>query len=367
MNRTASDRTRREPGFTLVELLVVIAIIGVLVALLLPAVQAAREAARRAQCVNHLKQVMLSMHNHESAKRAFPSGGVSPWPELERYLTGTGGTPLGPDRQGLSWAFQILPYLEGQATYNLKTTLEISRVSVPMYSCPSRRPPTRYMGDGAYLMDYAAVVPFRSPGEMGFGPYANAMRPHPTWGTYACSAEQFWSGSGGPRFESGSQSIDAVTTAGRTTADSMGATYAGHQGVIVRSNFCAKCSTGKQTTGFYTRIGFNQITDGSSNTIVVSEKKLAPSLYEIGAWHDDRGWTDGWDPDTLRSTVCPPDSDNDEMQSADAYKFGSAHVAGINAGFADASVRTLRYDIDIEIFNYLGHRADEQTIDAGSL
>src|SRR3954451_22653425 len=96
-------------GFTLVELLVVIAIIGILVALLLPAVQAAREAARRTQCTNHIKQMMLAMHNLESAKKAFPSGGIAPYAAIENYLTDSlqvprpakpKGAPLGPDRQG---------------------------------------------------------------------------------------------------------------------------------------------------------------------------------------------------------------------------------------------------------------------------
>src|SRR5687767_11452707 len=107
-------------AFTLVELLVVIAIIGVLVALLLPAVQAARESARRTQCVNQVKQIMLSMHNHESALRAFPSGGGPSWPVLSYYLVSRGGAPYGPEKQGLSWAFQILPYLEGQQVYNIR-------------------------------------------------------------------------------------------------------------------------------------------------------------------------------------------------------------------------------------------------------
>src|SRR5262249_55466766 len=96
----------RRPAFTLVELWFVIAIICVLVTFLLPAIQAAREAARRTQCKNNVKQIMLSMLNHVEAKGAFPGGGICPWPVLEDYLnprgtaTTTGGVPYGPDKQG---------------------------------------------------------------------------------------------------------------------------------------------------------------------------------------------------------------------------------------------------------------------------
>src|SRR5262245_53168416 len=94
-------------GFTLVELLVVIAIIGILVALLLPAIQAAREAARRTQCVNQLRQMILAIENHVSAHEIYPTGGIEPWPLIEDYSQG--GKPFGAKKQGLSWAFQILP------------------------------------------------------------------------------------------------------------------------------------------------------------------------------------------------------------------------------------------------------------------
>src|SRR5215213_9263319 len=131
IRESSKPTTFQRHGFTLVELLVVIAIIGILVALWLPAVQAAREAARRTQCTNHIKQMMLAMHNLESAKKAFPSGGIAPYAAIENYLTDSlsiprpanpKGAPLGPEQQGMSWAYQILPYLEESAVYDLKTT-----------------------------------------------------------------------------------------------------------------------------------------------------------------------------------------------------------------------------------------------------
>ena len=106
--RSESIRTQPRPacslfrGFTLVELLVVIAIIGVLVALLLPAVQAAREAARRAQCQSAMKNIALAILNYESANNELPVGAV--------------GQPK--DTEGWSWSTLTLPYMEQQATYN---------------------------------------------------------------------------------------------------------------------------------------------------------------------------------------------------------------------------------------------------------
>jgi prepilin-type N-terminal cleavage/methylation domain-containing protein len=134
--RTTLNRSRpagSRPGFTLVELLVVIAIIGILIALLLPAIQAAREAGRRANCSSHLRQIALALQNHHTSKGAFPPGGVTKGP-----CCGT--------KSHTNWAIEILPYLEmeslykqyNQQVYNEDPANKVVRESsVAVYVCPS--------------------------------------------------------------------------------------------------------------------------------------------------------------------------------------------------------------------------------------
>jgi prepilin-type N-terminal cleavage/methylation domain-containing protein len=120
---------RDASGFTLVELLVVIAIIGILVALLLPAIQAAREAARRSQCVNNEKQIGLALLNYESTHKAFPAGRHGCDNSVENFV---GCEPVKTIEPSEMSAFvKILPFLEEQALHDLLTTVDASTFKTP--------------------------------------------------------------------------------------------------------------------------------------------------------------------------------------------------------------------------------------------
>jgi prepilin-type N-terminal cleavage/methylation domain-containing protein len=346
-------------GFTLVELLVVIAIIGVLVALLLPAIQAAREAARRTHCRNNLKQIGLAILNHESAQRVFPTGGDLPWPVLENYLRDTAsvsdprqrkGPPNGPASQGLGWGFQILAYLEQGAIRNLTTQAELNVVATPMYNCPSRRGLTRWEGAkslGTWLIDYAAVTPGRTlPADV------QRLDEGDFWGWHAMNLCSI-GGENNP-------CINRVRP---------GLTF---HGIIVRTNWdYLKSPPGPVGNTEPTKMA--QITDGTSNTLMISEKRLHPELYDTGDdWHDDRGWTAGWDGDTVRASYYPlgPDQPSKSANIDNrnyGFCLGSAHSAGVHGLFGDGSVHSINYGVDAATLNRLGQRDDGEVIDNSQL
>lgn len=368
-------RHRAATGFTLVELLVVIAIIGILVALLLPAVQAAREAARRTQCSNQMRQMCLALQNHVNSIGTFPTGGIDPWPSIEDYASGS--KPFAAPKQGLSWAFQILPYMEENAVHGLVSNAQLPQTRVDLYFCPSRRGATQNPNStavddagnplgGRWLMDYAALVAAPARSEVGGDPLR--------WGASVSSDTLYTSFLANARmcatnFLWGSDNAGHLTGSLFPIAFPSKQNFA-TQGVIVRSSYFVEDGTGKSGSPAVYNLNrpkattFAKISDGSSKTAVLCEKRIGLDRYAGGNVDDDAGWSDGWDFDTLRLTTCTPAPDSAPITGVGAIQMtaGAAHASVFFCAFADGSVRGVNYDIDLENFNRMAHKSDGETL-----
>jgi len=321
------SRCRR--GFTLIELLVVIAIIAVLIALLLPAVQSAREAARRAQCVNNLKQIGLAVHNYHDTNNSFP-----------------------PARKGCCWGtwnIFILPYIEQGSAYNAwntygnnfvgpdgdfryfgATNRTVANLAISTYLCPSdlgsnpANPVTATVGGVNYqcrFRNYVVNMGNTNIGQMNFPSASNT----PTI-LFA----------GAPFYDEGSPNVDIQPQA----------TY----------------YPGRSTRNI---VGMQGLTDGTSNTAMVSEVLISQGSGDL------RGFTQWGDATGFMGNIAPNSSSPDvsdwctlnypnqppltclsgNLNGNDKYYAPrSRHPGGVNVTMCDGSVRFFKSSINIFIW-----------------
>lgn len=345
-------------GFSLVELLVVIGIVALLVQLLLPAVQAAREAARRTACANQLRQISLAAQLHVGDHGFYPTGGWS------GDFVADADRGYGENQPG-GWPFSLLAYLELGALRDAAAgedptseplgpgyaTLLTSTPAV--FYCPSRRS--------------ASAYPFKTSGNAPWTPVTG--RGVIPLGTV--TKTDYAANSGDALYSAAEAFIGEPSM---WTPSSYAALEAGPAAWTVTTN---PASVYYQTGVSYYRSEVRpaQVADGTSKTYLIGEKFLSPRVYEdvnlsdgvVMMGDNQTAWA-GYEWDNHRVAWNPqsgfdpaeyqPRRDDHRWVLANVYAFGSAHPAGLQMAYCDGSVRTLAYEIDAEAHRSLAHRAD---------
>ncbi len=328
--------SRPRSGFTLVELLVVIAIIGILVALLLPAIQAAREAARRSQCSNNIRQLMLGLALYEQAKKAYPAGAY--WYDSDTDCVNDPKAANPCEKLRGTYITRILPYIEENALYDaidfkkevdfqlLPNGTPIGSAYISTIRCPSSQHPDQNPTTGEFpndplfqtfkMANYAAS---RGNTKQITNPSCNC----PTWNSF-----------------NGAIGNLAVAYPDFTLSLNFGGPFSrGSIGIKARA-----------------------VTDGLSKTIFLGEVRPECS-HNIA-----RGWNYSNSGQGVASTIIPINFDTCQMDNPDKCRtwcnfstelgFKSPHPGGAHFAMGDGSVQFLSETIDIVNYNRLGGKAD---------
>ncbi len=312
-------------GFTLVELLVVVTIIAILIGLLLPAVQVARESARRSHCVNTLKQLTLAAMLHEQTHEAFPTAGWG-WTLPRNVRKDASGGYQRPEilgDQSWGWRYQLLPFIEYEHLWDLENDFDIRASMPPLINCPSRRAPTYYGGEQGGI---SSTV---------LGDYV---------------------GNGGDTDESG------LRTLGLTPDPTCRCRF--QTGTVIWYEPNQRSTPFNPLRNPLMRMSL--ITDGTSHTMLFGEKYVNGHWTQGGSWGDNAGWYVGRSWDTQRFAIRQPQSDTylthllaRQVKGQRKYDFyGSSHPTTFNCSMADGSVTSIQFGIDLVALKQICNRGD---------